>query len=109
MAFGDRYEIVVQNSTAGVANIAWTMDRDSLLWQVFSNAGSVIVSDDPSLTTALWVAPTATTKGEKMVIWCVSGMEFGIFVNKGTKIYFSFSAKDSATLVCEDQTQPEVS
>jgi hypothetical protein len=99
---GRRYNVVVTNNVAGATTISWIIDRDSFARYLTSNAGNSIVSDDPTLTVAEWATPTATRKGERFVMIYSSGLDFNIFLPKGTKLYFAFSAKDSAILVLEE-------
>jgi hypothetical protein len=90
--------------TVANATRAWTVDEDCILRAAQCSSGNAVISDDPSLTVALFQTPAAAGTRFDIISYLSSGSAVGAFPPSQLNLPLSkdktiFIANSSATAV----------
>jgi len=95
--------VLFTNTAASIAQLTWTVPNDVIVHWVQTNLTNVVLSNDPSITVALYLAPTESVVGKDVLVFSNFNQELNLPIQGGSKIFVNFTAaKGSIILFIED-------
>lgn len=111
--------ILTLANTNAPGQVSWVVDRDCLLMGAFADNGNAVMSEDPSLTAALWVSiPGSITNNTQLwhIYWGETnvasamnslGLNLKIPLLKDRRIFVACAASTYVSIALDDIVSAE--